>query len=78
MPDQTGDKLDQVLNILRDQGASIGAIAFCRQLFGHARIEKLSNEERDELTILIRKRILEASMSTGERVTPHVYHRPLQ
>lgn len=66
MPDDRSDKLDEVLEILRKHGAVLAAVAYCQVLFGHSRIEKLARDERDELTILIRHRILEASMATGE------------
>ncbi len=66
MPDDRSDKLDEVLDILRKHGAALAAVAYCQVLFGHSRIEKLASDERDELTILIRHRILEASMATGE------------
>lgn len=66
MSDDRSDKLDEVLEILRKHGAALAAVAYCQVLFGHSRIEKLVREEREELTILIRHRILEPSLVTGE------------
>ncbi|WVW37977.1 hypothetical protein [Labrenzia phage vB_LagS-V1] len=63
------DKLEELLVILRKQGAIIGAIAFCQQLFGHSQINKLSETERDDLTIILREKMVEASMKSGHRLT---------
>jgi hypothetical protein len=70
LPCHHEDKLEEILKILRDQGAIIGAIAFCQELFGHQQIDKLTESEREELTILLREKMLEASMSSGQRLTP--------
>lgn len=69
LPGDQQDKLEEVLEILRKQGAIIGAVAFCQELFGHAKLDKLTASERDKLTVLLREKMLEASMSTGQRLT---------
>lgn len=69
MRDNSNDKLEEVLQILRKHGAILAAVAYCQVLFGHSKIDKLCQAERDELTVLIRNRILEASMATGEKLS---------
>lgn len=68
MPDNRNDKLEEVLDILREKGAILAALAYCHGLFGHSQIAKLDRDERQKLTILLRRKILEAAMATGEEL----------
>jgi len=78
MEDRRADRLEEVLIILRRQGAILGAIAYCTELFGHPRIERLSQRERDDLTVVLREKMLEASMATEHRPPKRTSTRNLQ
>lgn len=74
----SSDKLEETLGILREKGAILAAVAYCFSLFDHSNISKLTHEERNQLTILIRKKMIEASIATGERLTQNDQPRTLQ
>lgn len=78
MSSDANDKLEETLGILREKGAILAATAYCISLFGHSNISKLDREERNQLTILIRKKMIEASIATGERLTQDTQPRTLQ
>lgn len=78
MEDRRADRLEEVLIILRKQGATLGAIAYCNELFGHPRIERLSPKERDDLTVVLREKMLEASMATNQSTSRQDATRNLQ